>query len=85
MLVVVSPTLRRLLVELAAGPRRLPARRRVRVACIFPPPPNTTADRAGDLLAATSALAYLRDRPGRPAAPEAAAADRPDPRAWSPS
>ncbi|MEJ7639334.1 MAG: hypothetical protein WKF75_15490, partial [Singulisphaera sp.] len=28
--------------------------------CILPPPPDTTADRASDLLAATSTLAYLR-------------------------
>jgi alpha-2-macroglobulin len=59
MLVVISPSLRRLLVELAldrdAYPLNVYASR-----CIFPPPPATTADRAGDLLAASSALGYLR-------------------------
>ena len=35
----------------------------------FPIPPNTTADRAGDLLAATSALTYLQCDPGAPARP----------------
>ena len=59
MLVVVSPTLRRMLVELALGRDAYPLSRRVRT-CILPPPPDTTADRASDLLAATSALAYLR-------------------------
>ena len=46
--------------------------------CCTPPPPNTTADRAADLLAATSALGYLREARAT-AAPEAAAADRADP------
>ncbi|QEH33600.1 Outer membrane protein assembly factor BamD [Aquisphaera giovannonii] len=59
MVVLISPTLRRMLIELAMG-------RESRVdspglSCrIAPPPANTTADRAADLLAATSALAYLR-------------------------
>ena len=56
MLVVVSPTLRRLLIELAVGRTSYPLER-PRASCIFPPPPSTTADRASDLLAATSALA----------------------------
>ena len=56
-----------------AGPgrRRLSARARASRTCILPPPPDTTADRAGDLLAATSALAYLRTAGGADA-PEAA-------------
>ena len=75
MLITVAPTLRRMLIELAlgqdvstlfaGGPRSSRAYRN-----IFPPMPNTTADRASDLLAATSAFAYLRAvRAG--AAPEA--------------
>ena len=48
-----------MLVELALGRGRLPARR-PRRGPASPVPPNTTADRAGDLLAATSALAYLQ-------------------------
>jgi tetratricopeptide (TPR) repeat protein len=65
MLINVAPTLRRLLIELALGQDFAIARR------IFPPPPGTTADRASDLLAATSALSYLRAaRAG--SAPEAA-------------
>lgn len=59
MLVVVSPTLRRMLIELALGQDAYPLSARVNT-CIFPPPPTTTADRAGELLAATQALAYLR-------------------------
>jgi alpha-2-macroglobulin len=59
MLVVVSPTMRRLLIELALGRDAYIFDRRYS-ACIFPGPPNTTADRASDLLAATSALSYLR-------------------------
>ena len=70
MLVVVSPTLRRLLVELALGREFYPLNDRA-ASCIFPPPPNTTADRASDLLAVTSALAYLRTSRGGSAAPEA--------------
>jgi alpha-2-macroglobulin len=59
MLVVVSPTLRRMIVELALGRDAYILDRRL-ATCILPPPPNTTADRAGDLLAAASALNYLR-------------------------
>ena len=58
MLVVVSPTLKRLLVELALGRDAYPFDRRM--AACFPLPANTVADRAGDLLAACSALEYLR-------------------------
>ena len=79
MLVVVSPTVRRMLDRAGAGRGRLPARPAARGSA-SPIPPNTTADRAGDLLAAASALAYLQwtratgHARGRPA-------DRPDPRA----
>jgi TolA-binding protein len=85
MLVTVSPTLQRLLIELAlgrdyylltgnfkvqAGGNTEVFRARVN-AWIIPHPPVTTADRASDLLAATSALAYLRTSRGASAAPEA--------------
>src|SRR5579864_3188164 len=59
MLVVVSPTVRRMLIELALGQDAYPLDHRL-TSCILPIPPNTTADRASDLLAATSALTYLR-------------------------
>ena len=45
MLVVISPTLRRMIVELALGHDAYPLDRRM--AGCFPIPPNTTADRAG--------------------------------------
>ncbi|WP_406697489.1 MG2 domain-containing protein [Singulisphaera sp. Ch08] len=59
MLVVLSPTLRRMLIELALGQDAYPLNTRINT-CIFPPPPSTTADRAGELLAATQALSYLK-------------------------
>ena len=73
MLVVVSPTLQRLLIELALGRDYfMPLVKDDRaLRCVFPPPPNTTADRASDLLAAASALSYLRSTRGASAAPEA--------------
>jgi len=71
MLVVLSPTLRRMLVELALGRDSYALGGRA-ASCIFPAPPSTTADRASDLLAATSALDYLRSSRGASAAPEAA-------------
>ena len=73
MLVTLSPTLRRLVVELALGRDAyiLPASFE---RCIFPPPPTTTADRASDLLAATAALKYLR-AVGGAQAPEASRLD----------
>ena len=69
MLVVVSPTLRRMLVDLALDRDAYALDRRL-ATCILPAPPNTTADRASDLLAATSALEYLRSTK-RDEAPEA--------------
>jgi uncharacterized protein YfaS (alpha-2-macroglobulin family)/tetratricopeptide (TPR) repeat protein len=59
MLIVVSPTLRRMIVELALGREGDPlfARRDHRLML----PPNTMADRAGDLIAAGAALAYLKE------------------------
>jgi len=86
MLVVVSPTLRRLLVELALGRDYYVMSGHIDLRaggangggisarfneCIFPPPPDTTADRASDLLAAASALRYLKSTRGGSAAPEA--------------
>ena len=57
MLVVVSPTVRRMLVEIALGGDAFSIERLI-AACFLPPP--TVADRAGDLLGAASTLAYLR-------------------------
>ena len=65
----VSPTLRRLLVELALGRDFYPLTRNA--AICWPIPPDTIADRASDLIASTSALAYLREV-RTPDAPEAA-------------
>ena len=65
MLVVVSPTLRRMLVELALGRDAYPLDA-PRPDVLPAAAADTTADRAGDLLAAASALEYLRDRPGAP-------------------
>ena len=79
MLVVVSPTLRRMLIELALGQDAYPLDA-PRADLHLPVPPDTTADRAGDLLAATSALAYLRAVRRRRRA-RGGAADRADPRA----
>lgn len=69
MIVLVSPTLKRLLIELAMGRDVYPLSGRLN-RCIFPPPMGTTADRASDLLAATSALKYLRSSKAGGAAPE---------------
>ena len=54
MLVVISPTVRRMLIELAMGEDAYRIEDRSRF-CI-PRPPHTTADRAGDLLAAGAAV-----------------------------
>ena len=58
MLIVVSPTVRRMLIELALGHEAFPLRGRI--ASCFVRPPDTIADRAGDLLAASAALSYLQ-------------------------
>ncbi|WP_165074525.1 MG2 domain-containing protein [Paludisphaera rhizosphaerae] len=58
MRIVVSPSLERMIVELALGSDLRPFESRKIIWGCFPPP--TTADRAADLLAATSALDYLR-------------------------
>ena len=86
MLVMVSPTLQRLLIELALGRDYFlmrgnfdvglnPSKNAIASArlesCIFPPPHNTIADRASDLMAAASALNYLKTSRGASAAPEA--------------
>ncbi|MEO6808597.1 MAG: MG2 domain-containing protein, partial [Isosphaeraceae bacterium] len=68
MQIVLSPTLRRMLVELALGRDAYPLDRKI-IDC-FPIPPDTLADRASDLLAAVSALGYLRNVGGADA-PEA--------------
>ena len=59
MLIVLSPNLQRMIVELAMG-RDFSVLNSALSCRIMPPPAGTTADRAADLLAATSALAYLR-------------------------
>src|SRR5262249_40335449 len=64
MLIALSPTVRRMLIELALGTSVRPLDEPLManaLARYLPPPTNTTADRAADLLAATSVLAYLRD------------------------
>ncbi len=73
MLVVISPTLRRLIVELALGREYYPMKKEDigLNACIAPPTLNTIADRASDLLATTSALTYLKSSREAAAAPEA--------------
>jgi tetratricopeptide (TPR) repeat protein len=64
MLIALSPTVRRMLIELALGTSvdllGEPQAAKALARCL-PPPTNTTADRAADLLAATSVLGYLRD------------------------
>ena len=65
----VSPTLRRLLIELALGRDVRPLTRNDLIC--WPVEPETVADRASDLIAATSALAYLREARATEA-PEAA-------------
>ena len=74
MLIVISPSLERSLIEMAVGDDvfaalRNPAQTAARRICY--PPPFTTADRAAELLAATSALQYLRTTKAAGLAPEA--------------
>ncbi len=59
MVVLIAPTLQRMIIELALGrDYRIYAKD---LNCrIMPPPGGTMGDRAGDLLAATSALGYVR-------------------------
>lgn len=59
MLIVLSPSTRRMLIELALGRDYFPSERSI-ASRIVPPMPRTTADKASDLLAAASALSYLR-------------------------
>ena len=60
MTIVLSPSIRRLLVELALSDDRLMPTT-WQSSRIYPPPSETLADRGSELLAATSALAYLRE------------------------
>ena len=73
MVITLSPTVQRMLVELAIGrPIDIlgePGLSNVLSRCL-PPPTNTTADRAAELLAGASVLAYLREVRAT-AAPEA--------------
>ncbi len=59
MMVSLSPTLQRQVLEAALGAEVWPMPRD-RWSCVLPPTRDTTSDRAADLLAATSALTYLR-------------------------
>jgi hypothetical protein len=79
MLVVLAPTLRRMLIELALG---RDAGRVGRAASWLPAPPDTMADRASDLLAAAAALGYLR-RPAPSMRPRPSGSPGGS-RAWSP-
>jgi tetratricopeptide (TPR) repeat protein len=66
-----SPSLRRMVVELALGPDFAPLSAQPRWdICRLLPPPSTVGDRASDLLAATFALNYVRSAGGAEA-PEA--------------
>jgi uncharacterized protein YfaS (alpha-2-macroglobulin family)/TolA-binding protein len=71
MLIVVSPSIERMLIELALG-QEVYRKKDVlsSTASRIGPPANTTADRAADLLAAAAALEYLRAARATPA-PEA--------------
>jgi tetratricopeptide (TPR) repeat protein len=59
MVIAISPTLTRMIVELALG-RDFSSMGSPTNCRILPPPSGTTADRAADLLAAASGLTYLR-------------------------
>lgn len=69
LMLVLSPRLQRLVVELALGREFYPMPRYLE-RCILPPPSNTLGDRASDLIAAAAALEYLRTAGGAQA-PEA--------------
>jgi TolA-binding protein len=69
MLLVLSPTLDRMVIELALGRDAYVLDERFRT-CILPPGPNTIADRAGELLASAAAMQYLQ-AVRAPAAPDA--------------
>ena len=74
MLIVVSPSLERMIIEMAVGEDAYPVLRNASANAarrICYPPPFTTADRAAELLAATSALQYLRSTRAAGAALEA--------------
>ncbi len=70
MLVTIAPTLRRLIVELALGDDARPYSHHMKRLAPCPPLPLTIADRAGELIAASAALEYLRSTKAD-AAPEA--------------
>ena len=59
MLVVISPSLRRMLIDLAMERDAYVLDKRV-TTCIWPPVSPTTADRAGELLASAAVLSYLQ-------------------------
>ncbi len=78
MLIALSPTIRRMLIEMALGRDANLYQLLINIdehslnatARVIPPPSNTTADRAADLVGATSVLRYLHDARAT-AAPEA--------------
>jgi TolA-binding protein len=74
LVVVVSPSVRRMLVELALGRDVYPLTRRS--AICFPIIPDTLADRASDLVAAASVLSYLKTTGGADAPEASRLADR---------
>ena len=75
MMVSLAPTLQRQVLEAALGADLWPMPRS-RWGCIMPPPWDTTADRAADLMAATQALAYLRQVGGSSAVDQGRLVDR---------
>ena len=75
MMVSLSPTLQRQVLEAALGAEIWPMPRD-RWSCIIPPPWNTTADRAADLMATSAAVGYLRQIGGSTAVDQARLATR---------
>jgi tetratricopeptide (TPR) repeat protein len=75
MMVSLSPTLQRQVLEAALGAEIWPMPRD-RWSCIIPPPWNTTADRAADLMAASAAIGYLRQVGGASAVDQSRLASR---------
>ncbi|MFM7132566.1 MAG: hypothetical protein ACKO0V_24750 [bacterium] len=75
MMVSLSPTLERQVLEAALGAELWPMPRD-RWSCIMPPPWNTTADRAADLMATSAAIGYLRQIGGANTVDQARLASR---------
>jgi TolA-binding protein len=60
MVIALSPSLRRLIVEVALGQQFHPLPARLMERCIWPPVPDTVADRASEAMGLAAALSYLR-------------------------